>query len=79
MQQAVTLTTILQRRLLDAPKALKRRYVQGLVSDIVVNREKTIISGRRAAIAATVTAGDVDGRVRTLARDWRTGQDSKGS
>jgi hypothetical protein len=75
-QQAVTLATALQRRLLDAPKALRRRYVQGLVSDIVVNREKTIISGPRAAIAAAVTAGDFEGKVRTFVRDWRTGQDS---
>jgi site-specific DNA recombinase len=77
-QQAVTLAAALQRRLLDAPKALKRRYVQGLVSDIVVNREKTVISGPRSAIAATVTAGDFDGdgKVRTFVRDWRTRQDS---
>jgi len=78
-QQAAILAAALQRRLLGAPKALKRRYVRGLVSDIIVNREKTIISGPRAAIAATVTAGDLDGKVRTFVRDWRTGQDSNRS
>jgi site-specific DNA recombinase len=75
-QQATTLAAALQRRLLDAPKPLKRRYVQGLVSDIIVNREKAIITGPRAAIAATVTAGDLDGAVRTSVREWRARQDS---
>jgi hypothetical protein len=75
-QQATTLAAALQRRLLGAPKPLKRRYVHGLVSDIIVNREKALITGPRAAIAATVTAGDVDGAVRTSVREWRTGLDS---
>ncbi|HEY1613372.1 MAG TPA: recombinase family protein [Rhizomicrobium sp.] len=75
-QQAATLAAALQRRLLDAPKPLKRRYVQGLVSEIVVSREKAIITGPRAAIAATVTAGDLSGAVRTSVREWRTGRDS---
>ena len=75
-QQAATLAATLQRRLLEAPKPLKRRYVRGLVSGIILNREKAIITGPSSAIAATVTSGDFDGPVLTSVRDWRTGQDS---
>ena len=75
-RQAATLATTLQRRLLDAPKALKRRYVRGLVSDIILNREKAIITGPNSAIAASVTSGEFDSPVLTSIREWRTGQDS---
>ena len=62
-QQAQTLAATLQRRLLDAPKPLKRRYLRGLVSEIILNREKAIITGPSSAIAATVTSGDFDAPV----------------
>ncbi len=75
-QQATALSATLQRRLLDAPKALKRRYVQGLVSEIIVDRERTIITGPCSAIAATATSGEFESGVRSFVRDWRTGQDS---
>jgi len=67
-QQAATLAATLQRRLLEAPKPLKRRYVRGLVSGIILNREKAIITGPSSAIAATVTSGDFDGPVLTSVR-----------
>ncbi len=51
-QQATTAATHLKCKLLEASKALQRRHVRGLVSEIVVASEKTIISGPRAAIAA---------------------------
>ncbi len=75
-QQATTLAVTLQRRLLDAPKPMKRRYLRGLISGIILNREKAIITGPSSAIAATVTSGDFDTPVLTSVRDWRTGQDS---
>jgi hypothetical protein len=55
---------------------MQRRYVRGVVSSIVVDREKAIISGPKAAIAAVVTAGAVNDVVRTSVREWRTRQDS---
>jgi DNA invertase Pin-like site-specific DNA recombinase len=75
-QQAAALAATLQRRLLDAPKPLKRRYVRGLVSGIILNREKAVITGPSSAIAATVTSGNFDGPVLTSVREWRTGRDS---
>jgi hypothetical protein len=75
-QQAETLAATLQRRLLDAPKPMKRRYLRGLVSGIILNREKAIVTGPSSAIAATLTSGDFDTPVLTSVREWRTGQDS---
>jgi hypothetical protein len=66
----------LKKRLLDAPQALRRRYVRGLVSNIIVDREKAVISGPPAAIAAAVTSGTFKDEVRSSIRDWRTRQDS---
>ena len=65
-QQATSLAHALQRRLLDAPKALRRRYVQGLVSEIIVDREKAIVTGPRSAIAAAVRAGSSTGKFAVL-------------
>jgi hypothetical protein len=53
--QALVISGKLRRGLLDAPAPLQRRYVRGLVSNIVVGREKAVISGPKAAIAAAVT------------------------
>ncbi len=74
-QQAVSISDTFKRRLLDAPPALKKRYVHGLVSNIVVDRHKAVISGPPAAIAA-VTAPDRLGEVRTFGREWWARQDS---
>jgi DNA invertase Pin-like site-specific DNA recombinase len=74
--QAAALSAKLKLALLQAAKPLQRRYVRGLVSDIVVDREKAVISGPRAAIAAAATAGAFTDTVPTFVRDWRTGQDS---
>jgi hypothetical protein len=64
------LAATLKRRLLDAPKALQRRYLRGLVSDIVVNREIAVISGPQDAIASCASdlarLGAVPGSVRKL-------------
>ena len=75
-QQAASIAANLKRRLLDAPRALQKRYIHGLVSEIVVDREKAVIPGPRAAVAAAVSAPDSLGGVRTSIREWRTGQDS---
>jgi hypothetical protein len=55
---------------------LQRRYVRGLVSRITVDRDKAVISGPRAAIAAAVTSGHQQDQVRSFVREWRTRQDS---
>ena len=55
---------------------MQRHYLHGLVSQIIVDREKAVISGPKAAIAAAVTSGDVKTEVRTFVREWRTRQDS---
>ena len=76
-RQADGIASTLKRRLLEAPRPLQKRYVRGLVSEIVVDREKAVISGPRAAIAAAVSAPDSPlGGVRSSVREWRTGQDS---
>jgi site-specific DNA recombinase len=75
-QQAITMAANLKKRLLDAPQALKRRYVRGLVSNIIVDREKAVISGPPAAIAAAITRGSFSDEVRSSIREWRTRQDS---
>ena len=71
-QQATSAAATLKRRLLDAPKPLQRRYVRGLVSDIVVNREKAVITGPQAAVAAAVTSGALEAEVRSSVREWRS-------
>ena len=75
-QQAATVAATLKRRLLDAPRALQRRYVRGLVSEIVVNRDTAVISGPRAAIAAYTSDPSRLGSVPSFVRKWRTRQDS---
>ena len=71
-QQASTIAADMKRRLLDAPKPLQRRYVRGLVCDIVLDQEKAVISGPPAAIAAAITSGKLDAEVRSSVRDWRS-------
>jgi hypothetical protein len=73
--QTRAIAVTLKRRLIEAPPPVQRRYVHGLVSEIVVDREKAVISGPRAAIAAAVTAGAYNGEVRSFVREWRTGRD----
>jgi hypothetical protein len=74
-QQAVGIAATLKRRLLEAPRPLQKRYVHGLVSEIVVDRENSVISGPRAAIAAAVSAPDGHlGGVRSSVREWRSAQ-----
>jgi site-specific DNA recombinase len=75
-QQAAAMASNFKRKLLDAPKAVQKRYVHGLVSEIVVDRDKAVISGPPAAIAAAITAGALEGNVRTSVREWRTRRDS---
>jgi site-specific DNA recombinase len=75
-QQAATIAKNLKERLLEAPHTLQKRYVHGLVSEIVVDREKAVISGPREALAAAVSAPDKLGGVLSSVREWRTRQDS---
>jgi hypothetical protein len=74
-QQAAGIAGNLKRRLLEAPRALQKRYVHGLVSEIVVDREKPVISGPREAAAAAVSAPDELGGLLGSVREWRTGED----
>ncbi|HEV2563442.1 MAG TPA: recombinase family protein [Rhizomicrobium sp.] len=75
-QQAVSVAGALKRKLLDAPRPLQKRYVQGLVSEIVIDGEKATISGPPLALAAAVTAPDKLGEVRSFVREWRARRDS---
>ena len=75
-QQAVSVAETLKRKLLNAAPALKRYYVRALVSTITVDKEKAVISGPPAAIAAAVTAPDQLGEVRSSVRQWRPREDS---
>ncbi len=75
-QQAASIAKNLKQRLLEAPHALQKRYVHGLVSEIIVDRERAVISGPREAVAAAVSAPDKLGGVLGSVREWRTRQDS---
>ena len=57
-QQARSIAAVLTRRLLDAPKPLQRRYVRGLVTGVLVNKEMAVISGPEAALAACASNPD---------------------
>ena len=70
-QQANSIAAALKRRLLNASRPLQRRYVRGLVSEIVVNREMATISGSRAALAACTSDPSRIGVVLGSGRDWR--------
>ena len=56
---------------------MQRRYVHGLVSEILVDREKAIISGPKAAIATAIAAQALNGEVRSFVREWRRGQSAQ--
>jgi site-specific DNA recombinase len=75
-QQAASVASNLKRKLLDAPPALQRRYVRGLVSEITVDRGMATISGPPAAIAAAISSPDQMGDVRTFVPEWCPRQDS---
>ena len=62
--------------LLDAPGPLQKRYVHGLVTEIVVNSETATISGQPLALAAAVASPEKLGEVRSFEREWRTRRDS---
>ncbi len=66
----------LKRKLLDAPGPLQKRYVHGLVTEIVVNSETATISGQQLALVVAVASPDKLGEVRRFAREWRTRKDS---
>ncbi|MDB5397578.1 MAG: hypothetical protein JWM91_5084 [Rhodospirillales bacterium] len=70
-QQPRSIAATLKRRLLEAPKATQRRYVRGLVSNIVVNRELAVITGPRAALASYASNPDRIPAVPGLVREWR--------
>ena len=69
-QQARSVAAVLKRRLLDAPKALQRRYLRGLVADVVVNKELAVISGPQNALAACASNPDRLGTVPGSVREW---------
>ena len=70
-QQAISVAATLKGRLTNAPKQLQRRYVRGLVSEIVVNRELATIAGPARAIAASVSDPASLGMVPGSVREWR--------
>jgi hypothetical protein len=76
-QQAANIAKNLKQRLLEAPQALQKRYVHGLVSEIVVDREKAVILGPREALAAAVSAPDKLGGVLGSVREWRSAQSGR--
>jgi hypothetical protein len=75
--QAQAVAAKLKSRLIEAPPPMQRRYVHGLVSEILADREKAVISGPKAAIATAIAAQALNGEVRSFVREWRTGQSRK--
>lgn len=69
-QQARSVAATLKRRLLDAPKAIQRRYVRGLVTKVVVNGEVAVISGSEAALATVASNPDRLATVPTFVPTW---------
>jgi len=65
-RQAASVAGNLKRRLLEAPRSLQKRYVHGLVSEIVVGREQATISGPRIAICRRSVGTGAIGWVRTF-------------
>ena len=65
-----------RRGLLEAPAPVRSGYVRGLVSEIIVERDRAIISGPKAAIAAAITSGAVKSEVPSCVRKWRARKDS---
>ena len=51
-QRASSIAGNLKQQLLEAPLTLQKRYIHGLVSEIVVDPEKAVISGPREAVPA---------------------------
>lgn len=69
-RQAETVALTLKRRLLEAPKAIQRNYVRGLVGKVVVGREVAVISGSNAALAACASDPEDLPPVPALSRKW---------
>jgi site-specific DNA recombinase len=69
--QARSVATTLRRRFMDAPRTLQRRHVHGLVSDILVDREKAVVAGPKDALALAVSSRAFNGEVRSSVREWR--------
>jgi site-specific DNA recombinase len=70
--QAQAVAAKLKSRLIEAPPPMQRRYVHGLVSEILVDREKAVISGPKATIATAIAVQALNGEVRSFVREWRT-------
>jgi len=68
----------LRRRLFEAQPSMQRRYVRGLVFDIVVEKEKVVVTEPHDALASAISAGDFNEKVRSSVREWRTALDISG-
>ena len=75
-QQSASIAGNLKRKLLDASGPLQKRYVHGLVTEIIVDKGTATISGPPLALAVAVASPDKFGEVRSFVREWRTRQDS---
>ena len=75
-QQAASIAERLKHKLQAAPRALQKRYVHGLVSKIVVSREKAVVSGPPQALAAAASDPERLSGVRGFVREWWARQDS---
>ncbi len=82
IDQAKIASANLKRLLKEAPPDLKKRYIRAFVSEIVVGKTEIVISGPKDALAEVI-AGEplthvaaASGPVRSLVREWRTGEDS---
>ena len=78
IDQAKIAATRLKRLLEEAPADLKKRYIHAFVSEIVVGKSETVISGSKAALAEAVSSENrahvaaASGPVRSFIRKWRT-------
>ncbi len=74
--QAQVVAATLKRRLIEAPPPVQRRYIHGMGTGTAVDREKAVISGSKAMIAAAITSGTHNAEVRTSVREWRSQRES---
>ena len=81
LDQAKQAVATFKKRLSDAPPAIKKRYLQSLVAQVAVGRDKIDIMAAKSTVAESLNRDFSDktppsGGVRTFERNWWARQDS---
>ncbi len=81
LDQAKQAVKTFRRRLSEAPPAIKKRYLQSLIAQVAVGRDKIDIMAAKSTITESLNRDFSDktppsGGVRTFERNWWARQDS---